>query len=393
MKKIVVLSLLVIIGILFTAQIKRGTESLLILADIERPPEKAVMGKFIDGPSVKKVNIQSGGRSLSADLYIPKEKGLHFPLVIVHGVNPTGKDDEHLVLLAKNFARAGFLVVVPDLEGMKALRLRVSDAEDILQCFLYASRLKGVKHHGGMLGISYGAGPMLLASADPRIREKVTVVATFGGYYDLRNVLLFDMTGNFEYGSHRGWLRPEEFSRWMFAYRNLDMLRSPADRITLRRIIEKRNRYETAEAAVLAKSLGSEGRAVYDFLTNTDQERFDLLYEKLPIALRERMYQLSPARAIKYIKASFIIAHGMEDYSIPYTESLRLADAVGDGRRVHLEILPQFMHIEPVGPSVGTIYRKYVLGGWRLFSLIYDLLGKGAQTDRVHGADNQRGDA
>ncbi len=122
MKKIIVLSLLVIISILFTAQIKRVFVSILILADSVRPPEKAVMGKLIDGPSVKKVSIPSRGRSLHADLYVPKEGGLHFPLVIVHGVNPTGKDDEQLVLLAKNFARAGFLVMVPDFEGMKTLR-------------------------------------------------------------------------------------------------------------------------------------------------------------------------------------------------------------------------------------------------------------------------------
>jgi dienelactone hydrolase len=381
MKKIIVLSVLVIISILYSAEIKRAFVSLLILADSVRPPEKAVMGKFIDGPSVKTVSILSQGRSLHADLYIPKEGGLHFPLVIVHGVNPTGKDDEQLVLLAKNFARAGFLVIVPDFEGMKTLRIRISEAEDVLQSFLYVSKRQDAKHGGGMLGISYGAGPMLLASADPRIRDKVRVVVSFGGYYNLRNVMLFAMTGFFEYGKYRGWVRPEESFRWMFAYRNLDMLRTPADRNTLRKIIEMKNRYETAQAAALAKSLGPEGRALYDFLMNKDPERFDLLYENLPLSIRELVYQLSPARAVKYIQASFIIAHGMEDYSIPYTESLRLADAVGDAKRVHLELLPQFMHIETIEPSMGSIYKKYVLGGWRLFSLIYDLMGKGEQAD------------
>jgi hypothetical protein len=381
MKKIIVLSVLIIVGILFTAQIKRAFVSLLILADSVRPPEKAVMGKFLDGPSVKRVGIPSRGRSLQADLYVPKDGGLHFPLVIVHGVNPTGKDDEQLVLLAKDFARAGFLVLVPDFEGMKSLRIRISEAEDVLQSFLYISRRQDAKRGGGMLGISYGAGPMLLASADPRIRNKVSVVVSFGGYFNLRNVMLFALTGKFEYGRHRGWLRPEESFRWMFAYRNLDLLRVPADRNTLRKIMEMRNRYETAQAASLVKSLGPEGRALYDFLMNKDQERFDLLYENLPVALREQVYQLSPERAVKYIQASFIIAHGTEDYSIPYTESLRLADAVGDAKRVHLELLPQFMHIEPVEPSMSTIFNDYVLGGWRLFSLIYDLLGKGERTN------------
>ncbi len=375
MKKIVFLSILIIAGILFTAQIKRGFMSLLILADSVRPPEKAVMGKFIDGPSVKKVDFRSRERTLHANLYVPTGGGRHFPLVVVHGVNPTGKDDDQLVLLAKDFARAGFLVMVPDLEGMKTLRIRISDAEDILQSFLYVSRRRDAQPRGGLMGISYGAGPMLLAAADARIRDKVSVVVSFGGYYDLRNVLLFAMTGNFEYGSNRGWLRPDESIRWMFAYRNLDVLRTPEDRETLKKIIEKRNRYEIAEAAVLAKSLGPEGRAFYAFLTNSDQKRFGLLYENLPVSFREQVYQLSPARAVRYIRSYFIIAHGMEDYSIPYTESLRLADAVGDARRVHLELLPQFMHIEPAESFGGSFYKKYLLGGWRLFSLIYDLLG------------------
>lgn len=378
MKKIIFLSLLVIVYILFTTQIKRGFLSLLILADSVRPPEKALMGKLISGPIVKKVAIPSRGIALSADLYSPKAKGKSFPLLLVHGVNPGGKDDDQLVVLAKDLSRAGFLVLVPDFEGMKTLRIKISDAEDILQSFLYlGSREQAERRGGGMLGMSYGAGPMLLAAADARIRDKVRVVATFGGYYDLRNVMLFAMTGAFEYGGHHGFIRPETSLRWMLTYRNLDILRERADRETLRKIIEKRNRYEIAEANTLATSLHAEGRALYAFLLNADQERFSPLYENLPLPIRERVYQLSPARAIKYITAYFIIAHATDDYSVPYTESMRLADTVGDPRRAHLALLPQFMHSEPGEPSAGDWYRRYVLGGWRLFVAIYDLLEKG----------------
>jgi dienelactone hydrolase len=384
MKKIIILSLLVIAGILFFAQIKRGFLSILILADSVRPPGKALMGKFIAGPLVEKVTVPGRGGLIAADLYSPRGKGGYFPLLLVHGVNPDGKDDEQLVLLAKDLSRAGFLVLVPDFVGMKSLRPRISDAEDVLRCFLY---LKGREHArgrgGGMLGISYGAGPVLLAAADPRVRDKVSVVATLGGYYDLRNVMLFATTGAFEYGGHRGLIRPDSSLRWMLAYRNLDLLRSRPDRETLRKIIEKRNRYELAGAGALAKSLGDEGRALYAFLVNADPERFYPLYENLPVSVREYAYQLSPARAMRYSTSYFIIAHGTDDYSIPYTESMRLADAVGDAGRVHLALLPQFMHIEPFDPSAessaGDRLKRSVVGGWKLLAAIYDLLEKGEQ--------------
>jgi pimeloyl-ACP methyl ester carboxylesterase len=385
MKKIVLLSALIIVGILYSTQIKRGCLSLLILIDAVRPPEKALMGKVIDGPTKTAVTVPSRGRKIHADLYYPHEGGKKYPLLLVHGVNLSGKDDEQIVLLAKDLSRAGFLVLVPDLEGVKNLRIRIADAEDILQSFRYLSRVenngsKKTGSRGGMIGINVGAGPMLLAAADPRIRDKVSVVATVGGYYDLRNVLSFALTGAYEYGGHRGYVRPDASLRWMLAYKNLDLLHSSDDREKLRTIIEKRNRYEVAAAESLAKSLGPEGRAVNAFLVNTDPEHFSPLYERLPLPVREYVYQLSPARAIKYITASFVIIHGIDDYFIPYTESMRLADAVVNKGQVHLALLPQLMHSGPFEPSAGAVYhlyQRYVLGGWRLYTAIYDLLEKG----------------
>ncbi len=374
MKKIVLLSMLIILGILSSAEIKRGCLSLLILIDSVRSPEKAMMGKLIDGPTKTQVTIRGRGRKIHADLYRPHRRGRRFPLLLVHGGNPSGKDDEQLMLLSNDLARAGFVILVPDLDGVKNCRTRISDAEDILQSFRYLCRAEYARSRGGMLGISSGTGPMLLAAADPRIRDRVLAVATVGGYYDLRNVLSFELTGSYEYGSQRGYMRPDASLRWMFAYRNLDLLRSSDDRRKLGKIIEKQNRYEIEAAESLVKSLGPEGRALHAFFSNTDKERFVPLYEDLPLPVRDYVYQLSPARAIPYITASFVITHGMDDYSIPYTESLRLADAVGDKNRVRLALLPHLAKSGPIGSSPVDLYQRYVLGGWRLYTAIYGFL-------------------
>lgn len=375
MKKLIIISLLVITGILFAVQIKRGFLSILILVDSIRPPEKTLMGRFFGNPLVSKVLIPKRNSTISADLYAPKGKGKFFPLLLIHGADSLGNKNEQVVQLANNLARAGFLVLVPDLEGVKTFHIRIGDAEDVLQSFQYlSSHGHAAGRGGGMIGMSFGTGPMLLAAADSRIRDKLRLLVTFDGYYDLRNVMLFGMTGVYEYGRYHGMIRPDASVSWMLAYRNLDLLPSLEDRNMLRRIIEKRNRYEIADADTLAKSLHAEGRAVYAFLLNNDAKLFPLRYEKLPHRVREYVYQLSPSRAIAYINAYCIIIHAMDDDLVPYTESIRLADTVGNHGRAHLVLLPQFMHWESVEPSVGDWSKRYVLGGWRFFAAIYDMI-------------------
>ncbi|HEY6011595.1 MAG TPA: hypothetical protein VIX18_09000 [Nitrospirota bacterium] len=366
MKKMIFLTILVIIGILYASPLRRGAMALLILIDNVRPPEKAVMGKIISDPERMPVTIPTGKKVIHADLYRPKKNGRLVPLLLVHGVDAAGKANKQLVLLAEDLARAGFMVLVPDFEGLKTLHVRISDAEDVLRCFRYLTGVRNAAPRGCIMGIGYGAGPALLAAADRRIRDEVSVVSTFGGYADLRNVMLFGLTGAYEYGSHRGYAKPDASFRWIFAYRNLDLLRSESDRETLLKIIEKRNHYEVPAAQSLAGSLGPEGRSLHDFLANDDPGRFAQLYEKLPPAVREQVYQLSPSRAIPHITASFIIVHGMDDFMIPYTESMRLADAVKGSGRVQLALLPQQ---RPVEVSAGS-----VTGAWRLFTAIYGLL-------------------
>jgi dienelactone hydrolase len=373
-KKIVFLSILVIFGVLFAGQIKRGFLSLLIFIDSTRPPEKAVMGRLVSLPTVRTISIPSRGKTLWADLYTPRTRGPHMPLLLVHGVNSAGTGDSQLKLLARDLAMAGFLVLVPDVEGMKGLRMRPSATEDIVRSFLAVSRLKNAKSGGGMIGISYSNGPMLLAAADRRVRDRVGLIVSLGGYGDLRAVLLFLLTGSYDYGGQEGYLRPDESLRWALLYKNLDLIHDAADRETLAKIIEKRSRYELSEDAALARTLGPEGKAVYAFIANKDQKRFVMLYENLPPSLREDMIRLSPIRVLKQIKAHFIIVHGMEDYSIPYTESLRLADAVGDRQRVHLTLLPGFMHTELAGPK-GSAYETF-MSGVRLYGAIYEMLRK-----------------
>ena len=95
MKKMVLLSLLIIIVILITVQSKRGFLGLLILADSVRPTEKSYMGKLSDGQIVKRVTIPGRARGIPADLYTPKGKDGFSPVLLVRDAMPVGKNVPH----------------------------------------------------------------------------------------------------------------------------------------------------------------------------------------------------------------------------------------------------------------------------------------------------------
>ena len=62
-----------------------------------------------------------------------------------------------------------------------------------------------------MIGMSFGTGSMLLAAADSGIRDKVRVLATFGGYYGFA-MMDISLTGVYEYGEFHG------FVKWIHPY-------------------------------------------------------------------------------------------------------------------------------------------------------------------------------
>jgi len=71
------------------------------------------------------------------------------------------------------------------------------------------------------------------------------------------------------------------------------------------------------------------------------------LVRKIDLKIQEYLSKLSVASVIPSVRAYLIIGHGNTDPLIPYTESLRLANAVKDKNKVHVSILKLFTHVDP----------------------------------------------
>jgi dienelactone hydrolase len=373
------------VGLLFVAGLAvawpvlwDATLASLLLVQVASPMSSGPLYRVTGSPQREAVTFPGGGRTMVGTLYRSLGRGEGTGVILVHGVNETGKDDERIVWLADLLARSGFTVLTPDFLGFKSLTLRSSDVEELVASVQYlADRFQGIRQERvGLVGFSYGAGPTIIAAADPRVRDRVRFVLSFGGYYDLTNVITFVTTGYYEFGSIRGRMIPNEYVRWIFLRYNLELIPAALDRAILQEIAEAKARGLSVDVGPRVAALGPEGRAVYDLLVNRDPGRVSDLITHLDPSIREQIRFLSPARVMDGFQGRLFVVHSDPDEYMPLTESLRLAAALETRGNVHLTVLRTFEHVRPDFPplTVESFFRVYVPEGGKLFWLVFDLL-------------------
>jgi pimeloyl-ACP methyl ester carboxylesterase len=250
-------------------------------------------------------------------------------LVLAHGLAPEGKDDPRVRAAAALLARAGFDVAVPTIPGLTRGRLGPEDVEPVVGAL--AARAQPTV----VVGVSVGAGPALLAAADPRVRDRVSAVLSLGGYASAREVLRFWLTGTYSYDGIRGRVEHDPELVRMF-------LRANADR------------------------LDPASRAALDAGHRDAAER---LLDAPPAELARYLDALSPVRVAPSIGARLILVHGRADRAVPYTESLRLAAARPD--RTTLVLVGLVEHVEGTRGR-GAAEARDLFALWRV---MYALLG------------------
>jgi pimeloyl-ACP methyl ester carboxylesterase len=239
-------------------------------------------------------------------------KGAGVPLVLVHGYAPAGKDEPRVQQAAALLARAGFDVAVPTIPGLTRGRLRPEDVHPVVAT-LAARPTPSV-----VIAVSVGAGPALLAAADPAVRDRVPAVLSLGGYASAPELLRFFLTGEYAWGDVRGRVVHDPAVVRFFLEANADLL-------------------DTSVQSALA-----------------DPARAAAVLATPPPQVAALLASISPARVARDITARLVLVHGVDDRAVPYTESLRLAAARPEGTRVVLVHLVD--HVE--GTTWSTRWRS-----------------------------------
>ncbi|MFI5021731.1 MAG: alpha/beta hydrolase family protein [Alphaproteobacteria bacterium] len=302
---------------------------------------------------------QSGGAAETGDLYRPPQ-GARAALLLVPGVAETGKDDPRLVSFARGLAAHGFLVLVPDLPGPKALRVGHEDIGEIADAAAY---LLSLPHGAGPLGIaaiSYGVGPAILAALEPRLRDRVGFLVALGGYYDATSVLTFFTTGYWRREAGGPWQlgRPNAYGKWVFVLANASRLDSYPDRERLEAIARRKLANLEADVSGLEESLGPQGRATMALLDNRDPLRVPELIATLPQRIQAEIEALDLAgKDLSGLHAQVLLIHGRDDAIVPYSESIALAKALGP--RAHLYLLDRLAHASLTPGDLADAWRLW----------------------------------
>ena len=214
----------------------RALESLTVLQDV-------ATGAHANAERLGPVEIgySASGRARTADLYRPAETRAAAGVVLVPGATPEGRRDPRLVAFARELAAARVAVLVPDLPGLRRLRMAAGHADPIADAVAHLSKRAG----GGPVGviaISYAAGPAVLAALRPELDARIGLTLLVGPYYDMQSALTYVTTGAYRTGAQAPWQfgQPNPRGIWLFIAGNTDRLPDARDRRLLRRIAARK---------------------------------------------------------------------------------------------------------------------------------------------------------
>jgi pimeloyl-ACP methyl ester carboxylesterase len=331
-------TLAVLIGLLVSywswvdAQVRAAVViSSVLEAPILTPGVEVVSGE----PGIEDVSV-AGNPALVAR---PAGEGPWPTIFLVNGTVRKGRKLPEVRNLAEGFARAGYLVVVPDLPGLTEDTITPQTADATTQVTREISGWPDVEDGKvALVGVSTGATLALLAAEDPALRGKVSLVAGVAPYSNIKTVLSIATTGHYR-RSDGELIRYEadSFLSYVIARSLVAALPPGEDKRTLSAELERVGRESPDPLSGLrvrrTGDLGPGAKSVVGLLANRDPERFDALYANLPEEVRHDLEELSPLAGTVTIRVPVELATGPHDKYFPPSQSYAL-ERIAPQRRV-----------------------------------------------------------
>lgn len=298
---------------------------LLVSQEFPQIPFKP-LHRITSKPSMEKV--QFGKQKIVGDLFVPHNTNKKPAIIIAMGVKTSDKDRPILLSFCETLARLGYVVLWPRRVDLEKDVIRFEEPQTFIDGFSYLEERSDVgKNKISFIGFSVGSSLTLVAAEDKKINNKIRSVVFFGGYYNI-----------------------------------LDYLSALSTKTLI--LDKKTIKWEAAESAIdqAQEILEKEGLAL-DLFNNKSPLDPDLTY---------RLLRFSPDQNIDSLKAKIFILHEKSDTFVPYTESIKLKqalEALPAGRKVsyvHRQA-NLFEHVQPKKEISYETVREY-LG---LFGFLY----------------------
>jgi acetyl esterase/lipase len=275
--------------------------------------------------AVQNMQLRTRWGPFRARIYRPFTTQPRPAIVVVHGVHYLGIDEPRLVPFATNLARAGVVVLTPELRALTDYRVDPSSVDEIIEAarFLAQSGM-AERERVGVFGLSFAGGLALVAAAEPRSHGYIDRVAVMGAHHDLQKVLRFLATDTVETPGGVRHLRAHDYGLVLFVYMYAERFVDRSEVALFRDCLRWQLHMEGDRARHGAQRLSPRAQALIERILTGDKTAVrdrvvEILQEE---AEQRRLRSLSPVgRARALHGKQIVLLHGAEDNVVPPTEA------------------------------------------------------------------------
>ncbi|PWT72344.1 MAG: hypothetical protein C5B60_09700 [Chloroflexi bacterium] len=305
--------------------------------------------------------ISSQDGTVYLDIYAPTTPpppipGSRAAVVIIPGVGDNRHVSE-LVSLLTAMARAGLVVVTLTTPTLIDFSIAPATTDAVVQTVLMLQHYQGVNPRKvGIVGLSAGGTPAVLAAADPKIQKSLAFVTVFGSYYDARTMVRDVGRRAQKVDGHLEPWRPSAVPIRVLTNIIAGAF-SNGDGAVLRSGINSRSGIALSASEVA--SLTPPAQAAYHLLAGDQPSRVSANLDLLPPQLQELLVSLSPSSVVGQIRTPVYLLHDRDDSLVPFTQSQEFAAKLAElGQPYRYVELTIFRHTTvQSGLGIGPLLR------------------------------------
>jgi dienelactone hydrolase len=347
--------------------VEAQVRAVIVLSTTLRTPLLSwTMRQLTDEPRIEEVEVAGSPATLAR----PGRNGPWPAIVFVNGATRLGRREPEVQDLARGLARAGFLVLVPDLSGLGEGVLSERTVEATVAAARAIAAWPDVRGgRVGFVGVSLGGTLALLAAESPRLAGQISVVAAIAPYTDLKEVIRLATTGYRREGNLLIRYPTDPYVGLVVA-RSLAAALTPSN--AQRELVARLAAIGDDDPDPLVgfrtsppSGFPPEAEPVVALIANRDLRRFDDLYAALPAGVRSAIARLSPLTRARRLQAPVELAAPPLDKYFPVSQSRALVAGTPNARLTETRA---FAHVIPQ-PSLAHPLELVRFDGWVLRSL------------------------
>lgn len=320
---------------------RRGwTRTLVLLAIVLEVPVLArAVRRLTPEPRVESLVIDG----VPVELVVPGGSGPWPAFHFVTGAHPERRQEPVVQRVSRGLARAGFVVVVPDLPGLGEGELTPLTFDAARSITEEVSGRPDVRDgRVALAGASAGAGIAIVTAARPELADRVSVVAAVVPFADIERIACLATTSHYERNGRYDEYEVTALLRRVVARSFITALQPGDDRDALLELLRAQDPDDIDALRSLAqpgRALGPDAQRVVDVLLNEDHLRFPELYRELPQDLVDGLQALSPEVCASAVRAPVEVIAPPDDQYFPLPEAAAVVGLVPRGRLTVTRVL------------------------------------------------------